>query len=57
MGIIHPLADTLQLAGDAELLEANAAYIEILSGGGESDCAVARELYERLSGGMIVLNR
>lgn len=57
MGVIHPLANMLNLAGDAEFLEASAAYIEILSGGGDPDCAVARKLYERVSGGMTSLNR
>lgn len=56
IGIIHQGANTLSLAGDAELLETITAYPEILSSRGESNCEVARQLHEWVSGGMIKLN-
>lgn len=56
--VIYPVADIMNVvAGDDELLEANTAYPEILPGRGESHCEVARKLHERVSGGMISLDR
>lgn len=58
MEVIHQVADIMNVvAGDDELLEAITAYPEILSGRGESHCEVARKLHERVSGGMISLDR